>query len=153
MGFPILVRCHLYIESGPCFQSSHWHNPSQDKKCYLSDYDSQRLVRVNLFIWMAFYYAQSHSLQLGQMSYPDKILAESMYIVNVMIWWVIIPRPAVVVRLVSHDLPQHGSNPSLIMVIYLTWVTSTAIFAFFLRTTVISILSYFYRHRAVFMWT
>ena len=36
------------------------------------------LVKVKLFVQMSFHYVRSHSLQLGQMSYPDKILAESL---------------------------------------------------------------------------
>ena len=54
--------------------------PKLGQKYYLSNYNFQSLVRVNLFVRRSFHYVWSHFLQLGQISNPGKILAESLHI-------------------------------------------------------------------------
>ena len=47
MGFPILVRCHLYIESGPRRSHTHWH--LYNYRCFLLR--AIKLIEHNSGIW------------------------------------------------------------------------------------------------------
>ena len=54
MGFPILVRCHLYIESGPCMQSANSLANYSNKKYFILDVfgsPASNLLSIQVMVW------------------------------------------------------------------------------------------------------